>query len=144
MTHRWLVRSALGTLLLCSLLGCATDATEPLSLDAGTSGVGIKATPNTLKGTAGSLFGGNTGVVFSVSGGAAGASYFWTVEGSVPSGLAFFPPTNSTPSTTLTLFGTPSEGGLYPLTITVHTAPGHVQFGPTANFRRSPSCGSRA
>jgi hypothetical protein len=134
MTHRWLVRSALGTLLLCSLLGCATDATEPLSLDAGTSGVGIKATPNTLKGTAGSLFGGNTGVVFSVSGGAAGASYFWTVEGSVPSGLAFFPPTNSTPSTTLTLFGTPSEGGLYPLTITVHTAPGHVQFGPTANF----------
>lgn len=134
MTRRWLVRSALGMLLLYSVLGCAADTTAPLSSDAGAAGVGVKATPDTLKGTVGSLFGGNTGVVFSVSGGTAGASYFWTVEGSIPSGLAFFPPTNSTPSTTLTLFGTPSEGGLYPLTITVHTAPGHVQFGPTANF----------
>lgn len=134
MTSRWLVRSALGILLLSSVLGCAADTTAPLSSDAGASGVGVKATPNTLKGTVGSPFGGNTGVVFSVSGGTAGASYFWTVEGSIPSGLAFFPPTNSTPSTTLTLFGTPSEGGLSPLTITVHTAIGHVQFGPTANF----------
>ena len=134
MIFRWVVRSVLVMIPLWSVLGCAADTTAPLSLDAGTTGVGVKATPNTLKGTAGSPFGGNTGVVFSVSGGAPGASYFWTVEGSIPSGLALFPPTNSTPSTTLTLFGTPSEGGLYPLTITVHTAPGHVQFGPTANF----------
>ncbi len=127
MIMRWVARSVLGALALWGLLGCAADGTSPLSLDSGAAGISIKTTPDTTKGVAGVQFpvAGVPGVVFSVSGGAAGALYYWTVAGTLAPGLALFPP-EGTPSNTLTLFGVPSEGGVYPLQISVHTAPNHA------------------
>lgn len=136
MTIQGLVRSALFLMILplSNLLGCAADTTAPLSPDSGAAGISVNATPSTLKGTVGVPFAGGAGVVFSVSGGTAGASYYWTVTGSLPPGLAAFPPDNLNPSSTLTLFGMPSTGGLYPLQISVHTAPNHALLVSGANF----------
>ncbi|MBI3607021.1 MAG: cadherin-like domain-containing protein [Nitrospirae bacterium] len=129
----WLIRSALVVIPLWSLIGCAADTTAPLPLDSGPAGISIKATPNTLKGAVGVPFAGGAGVVFSVSGGTAGAVYYWTVTG-LPPGLIGFPPDNLNPSGTLTIFGAPSEGGQFPLQISVHTAPNHTLLVSGANF----------